>query len=201
MHQISEREEAIMAKDDDNTQVFQDTTSEDVQLERFGYEQGMIWWLLYIASSSLQNNMLITFPAQNSNDHLVLLACSVLVSASLRRQYNNHWQLLQLLIPFLTACSWTALSGVFIVGVTAGGPPVMVYSFIGVSLLTLAVVIPMAEMCSMYPVAGGQYSWVAVLAPPKIARGLSYVAGWFMVVGICYTFPPLLLPLIRLIVN
>lgn len=59
----------------------------------------------------------------------------------------------------------------------------MVFSFIGVSILTLAVAIPMAEMCSMYPVAGGQYSWVAALAPPRIARGLSYVTGWFMIIG------------------
>lgn len=59
----------------------------------------------------------------------------------------------------------------------------MIYSFIAVSLLTLAVAIPFAEMCSMYPVAGGQYSWVAALAPPKFARGLSYIAGWFMLIG------------------
>lgn len=85
---------------------------------------------------------------------------------------------------FSVVTSWTALSGVFIVGVTSGGPPVMVFSFLGVSLLTLAVAIPMAEMCSMYPVAGGQYSWVAALAPPKIARGLSYVTGWFMLIGL-----------------
>ncbi|KAI9925518.1 hypothetical protein ASPWEDRAFT_543025 [Aspergillus wentii DTO 134E9] len=85
---------------------------------------------------------------------------------------------------FSIVTSWTALSGVFIVGVTSGGPPVMVFSFIAVSLLTLAVAIPMAEMCSMYPVAGGQYSWVAALAPPKIARGLSYISGWFMLIGI-----------------
>ncbi|GES61719.1 GABA permease [Aspergillus terreus] len=85
---------------------------------------------------------------------------------------------------FSVVTSWTALSGVFIVGVTSGGPPVMVFSFIGVSLLTLAVAIPMAEMCSMYPVAGGQYSWVAALAPPSIARGFSYVSGWFMIIGV-----------------
>lgn len=59
----------------------------------------------------------------------------------------------------------------------------MVYSFIGVSLLSFAVAIPMAEMCSMFPVAGGQYSWVAALAPPSIARGFSYISGWFMLIG------------------
>lgn len=60
----------------------------------------------------------------------------------------------------------------------------MVFSFLAVSFLTLAVAIPMAEMCSMYPVAGGQYSWVAALAPSSIARGLSYVSGWFMIIGV-----------------
>lgn len=59
----------------------------------------------------------------------------------------------------------------------------MVFSFLAISVVTLAVAVPMAEMCSMYPVAGGQYSWVAVLAPPSIARGLSYVSGWFMLIG------------------
>ncbi|KAH8705517.1 putative GABA permease [Talaromyces proteolyticus] len=85
---------------------------------------------------------------------------------------------------FSIVTSWTALSGVFIIGVQSGGPPVMVYSFIGVCFLTLIVGVAMAEMCSMYPVAGGQYSWVAALAPPKISRGLSYVTGWFMLIGI-----------------
>ncbi|KAJ5819960.1 hypothetical protein N7474_005551 [Penicillium riverlandense] len=128
-----------MSKDDEKTQVFQGTSSEDVRLERLGYEQ------------------------------------------ELKRSFS----LLSMIgFSFSVVTSWTALSGVFIVGVTSGGPPVMVFSFIGVSLLTLAVAIPMAEMCSMYPVAGGQYSWVAALAPPKIARGLSYVTGWFMNIGI-----------------
>lgn len=83
---------------------------------------------------------------------------------------------------------WTALCGVFIVGITSGGPPVMVFSFLGVSIVTMAVAIPMAEMCSMYPVAGGQYSWVAALAPPSISRGLSYVNGWFMLIGMEFVF-------------
>jgi amino acid transporter len=35
-----------------------------------------------------------------------------------------------------------------------------------------------------YPVAGGQYSWVAILAPSSVARPFSYVCGWFMLIGI-----------------
>jgi len=85
---------------------------------------------------------------------------------------------------FSIVTCWSALSGVLIIGAESGGPPVMVWSWIGVSIVSLAVAYSMAEMCSAYPVAGGQYSWVAILAPPKLARGLSYVCGWFMLIGI-----------------
>ena len=84
---------------------------------------------------------------------------------------------------FSIVTSWTALGGVLIVGFESGGPPVMIYSWIGIFIVTLAVAYSMAEMCSAYPVAGGQYSWVAVLTPPSIARGMSWVTGWFMITG------------------
>lgn len=64
--------------------------------------------------------------------------------------------------------SWTALGGVLITGISAGGPAVMIYSWLAICLLSLAVAYSMAEICSALPVAGGQYSWVAVLAPPQV---------------------------------
>ncbi|OJD32257.1 gaba permease [Diplodia corticola] len=85
---------------------------------------------------------------------------------------------------FSIVTCWTALSGVLIVGVESGGPPVMIWSWVGVCAVSLAVAYSMAEMCSAYPVAGGQYSWVFILAPKRWARGLSYVCGWFMLIGI-----------------
>ncbi|EAA64822.1 hypothetical protein AN1702.2 [Aspergillus nidulans FGSC A4] len=57
---------------------------------------------------------------------------------------------------FSIVTCWTALSGVFIIGVKAGGPPVMVFGWIGVCVVTLTVALSMAEMCSRWPVAGGQ---------------------------------------------
>ncbi|KAF2724583.1 amino acid transporter [Polychaeton citri CBS 116435] len=85
---------------------------------------------------------------------------------------------------FSIVSSWTALGGVLTIGIASGGPPVMVWSWLGVCALTLCVTYSFAEMCSAYPVAGGQYSWVAFYAPPKYARPLSFVTGWFMCIGI-----------------
>ena len=87
---------------------------------------------------------------------------------------------------FSIVSSWSALGGVLIIGVQSGGPPVMIYSWVGICVFTLAVAYSIAEICSAYPLAGGQYSWVAVLAPPSIARGMSYVTGWFLITGMIW---------------
>lgn len=60
----------------------------------------------------------------------------------------------------------------------------MIWSWLGIGVCSLAVAYSMAEMCSTYPCAGGQYSWVALLAPRSVARGFSYICGWFMLIGI-----------------
>lgn len=59
----------------------------------------------------------------------------------------------------------------------------MLFGWLGVCVITFAVALSMAEWCSRWPVAGGQYSWVFLLAPPKIAREMSYITGWFMLMG------------------
>ncbi|KAL1311577.1 hypothetical protein AAFC00_001694 [Neodothiora populina] len=101
--------------------------------------------------------------------------------AELKRSFN----LLSMIgFCFSIVTCWSALSGVLIIGAESGGPPVMVWSWLGVCAFSLAVAYSMAEMCSAYPVAGGQYSWAAILAPRKWARGFSYVCGWFMLTGI-----------------
>ena len=110
---------------------------------------------------------------------------TVLESLGYQQQLKRSFGLFGMIgFSFGIVTSWSALGGVLIVGVQSGGPPVMIYSWIGISIFSLAVAYSMAEMCSAYPLAGGQYSWVAVLAPPKIARGMSWVTGWFMIIGI-----------------
>ena len=109
---------------------------------------------------------------------------TVLEKLGYQQELKRSFGLLGMIgFSFSIVTSWTALGGVLIVGVESGGPPVMIYSWIGISVVTLAVAYSMAEICSAYPVAGGQYSWVAVLAPPRVARGMSWITGWFMITG------------------
>ncbi|CZR59452.1 probable GABA permease [Phialocephala subalpina] len=49
-----------------------------------------------------------------------------------------------------------------------------IWNFIGFSFVVLS----LAEMSSMAPIAGGQYHWVSEFAPPKYQKFLSYVTGW-----------------------
>ncbi|KAF1915841.1 GABA permease [Ampelomyces quisqualis] len=120
----------------------------------------------------------IELRSSNSDDE-------ILVQLGYTQELKRSFGLLGMVgFSFSIVTSWTALSGVLIIGVESGGPPVMVWGWLGVCLVTLAVAYSMAEMCSAYPVAGGQYSWVAILAPSRVARPLSYVCGWFMLIGI-----------------
>ncbi|KAJ5968029.1 hypothetical protein N7501_004277 [Penicillium viridicatum] len=100
------------------------------------------------------------------------------------QEFKRSFGLLDMVgFSFSIVTCWTALSGVFIIGIQAGGPPVMIFGWIGVCVFTMFIALAMAEMCSRWPVAGGQYSWVAMLAPPRISRQLSYITGWFMLTG------------------
>lgn len=112
---------------------------------------------------------------------------TVLENLGYQQELKRSFGLLGMVgFSFSIVTSWTALGSVLIIGVESGGPPVMIWSWIGISICALAVAYSLAEICSAYPVAGGQYSWVALLAPPKIARGMSWVTGWFMITGQCF---------------
>ncbi|KAF2114091.1 GABA permease [Lophiotrema nucula] len=110
---------------------------------------------------------------------------AVLEQLGYTQEFKRSFGLLGMVgFSFSIVTCWTALSGVLIIGVESGGPPIMIWGWVAVCICALAVAYSMAEMCSAYPVAGGQYSWVAILAPAKWARVFSYVCGWFMLIGI-----------------
>lgn len=86
-------------------------------------------------------------------------------------------------LAFSNVTCWTTLAGSLVFSIQAGGPPVIVYSWIFVCVFSLAIAYSFAEISSAFPTAGGQYSWTHCLSPPKHARVTSYICGWLLVIA------------------
>lgn len=88
------------------------------------------------------------------------------------------------------------------IGMVEGGPVALVYGYIVAFLGTMVTVLSLAEIASMYPTSGmcgngdapislygliiclgGQYHWVAELAPKPYKASFSFIAGWITVAG------------------
>ncbi|OBT54375.1 hypothetical protein VE04_04560 [Pseudogymnoascus sp. 24MN13] len=65
----------------------------------------------------------------------------------------------------------------------AGGSGGAIYAFIFGWVGTCASFMVLAELASMAPTSGGQYHWAAMLAPPKHMKFISFITGWFTVLG------------------
>ncbi|MDE3130904.1 MAG: amino acid permease [Acidobacteriota bacterium] len=68
-------------------------------------------------------------------------------------------------------------------GMNTGGPVDINIGWPVVGLMVLVVGLCMAEICSVYPTAGGLYFWSAKLAPEKSRAAWSWMVGWFDVMG------------------
>ncbi|KAL2037449.1 hypothetical protein N7G274_009729 [Stereocaulon virgatum] len=68
-------------------------------------------------------------------------------------------------------------------GVLVGGPAGVIWDFLIVWTGTCSTFATIAELASMAPTAGGQYHWVAMLAPYSVRNFLAYVTAWVTVAG------------------
>ena len=79
--------------------------------------------------------------------------------------------------------TWEAITVLFAQGLQNGGPAGVIYSFLIVWAGNMSVFSTMSELVSMAPTAGGQYHWVAMMAPRSFSKFLSYLTGWLTVAG------------------
>ncbi|KAJ6087084.1 hypothetical protein N7467_005998 [Penicillium canescens] len=79
--------------------------------------------------------------------------------------------------------TWERMLGTFLNPVTNGGPGGAVYAFIFAWVGTISISVVLSELSSMAPTAGGQYHWAAMLAPVNFQKFLSYITGWFAIIG------------------
>ncbi|OJA19383.1 hypothetical protein AZE42_08275 [Rhizopogon vesiculosus] len=66
----------------------------------------------------------------------------------------------------------------------AGGPVVIIWGWILVSVLTQTLALSLAEICSKYPTSAGAYYWCYRLASPRTRVLASWINGWLTVVGV-----------------
>ncbi|RMZ90307.1 hypothetical protein DV736_g2444, partial [Chaetothyriales sp. CBS 134916] len=74
--------------------------------------------------------------------------------------------------------TWETVLALFSQGFDNGGPAGLIYGFIIAWSSTLSVYTVISELASLAPIAGGQYYWVYMLAPPKWKVFSSYIIGW-----------------------
>lgn len=79
--------------------------------------------------------------------------------------------------------TWEGTGALFLAGLQNGGPAGVIYSFLIVWLGNLSLFSTLSELVSMAPTSGGQYHWVAMLAPRSCAKFLSYITGWITATG------------------
>ncbi|KAG2068359.1 amino acid transporter [Suillus decipiens] len=93
-----------------------------------------------------------------------------------KQEMTRSRGLVQILFTFgLVAPIATSLVG--------GGPAVIIWGWILVSVLTQTLAFSLAEICSKYPTSAGTYYWCYRLASPRTRLLASWINGWLTVAG------------------
>lgn len=75
------------------------------------------------------------------------------------------------------------LSTTLFYSLTNGQAVTVIWGWVLLSLISICIAASLAEICSVYPTAGGVYYWAALLSNPKWAPIASWVTGWLTLVG------------------
>jgi amino acid transporter len=69
------------------------------------------------------------------------------------------------------------------ISLTDGQSVTVLYGWIFVSIISLSIAASLAEICAVYPTAGGVYYWSAMLSTKEWAPIVSWITGWLTLVG------------------
>lgn len=101
-------------------------------------------------------------------------------SQSFDRNFSR-WTMLGLAFAILN--SWTALAASLSLALPSGGPVAIIWGLVTAGICNLSLAASLAELLSAWPTAGGQYHWVATIAPTSLKIPLSWVTGWINMSG------------------
>lgn len=110
------------------------------------------------------------------------------VDSSARGELKRTFSVWSVLgIGFGLTNSWFGISASLVTGIQSGGPLMIVYGIIIISLISYCIGITLSELSSAIPSAGGQYVWTRVLAPRKYSSFLAYICGSLAWAGSLFT--------------
>lgn len=64
-----------------------------------------------------------------------------------------------------------------------GGPTNIIWGWVAVCFIMIAVAASLGEITSVYPTAGGVYYQTFMVSPPKYRRVLAWICGWAYLLG------------------
>ncbi|KAL1581643.1 hypothetical protein WHR41_09484, partial [Cladosporium halotolerans] len=77
--------------------------------------------------------------------------------------------------------AWAYMSMTF--SLRNGGTAGTIWMFVVAEIFMFFVVMSMSEMAGIAPTAGGQYHWVSEFAPRRYQKFMSYMTGWYALLG------------------
>ena len=75
------------------------------------------------------------------------------------------------------------LSTTLYITLTDGQSVSIIWGWVFVTLISIAIAASLAEICAVYPTAGGVYYWSAMLSTKEWAPMMSFIDGWLTLVG------------------
>jgi amino acid transporter len=75
------------------------------------------------------------------------------------------------------------ISTTMYISLTDGQSVTVLWGWVLVSLISLSIAASLAEICAVYPTAGGVYYWSAMLSTREWAPTASWITGWLTLVG------------------
>jgi len=108
----------------------------------------------------------------------------VLLRFGKKQQFKRNFGMISIIgLTSTLMITWEGVLAVFQGGLTNGGPTGLLTGFIFAWVGNMLQGLVMGELGSMIPLSGGQYNWVAVLAPRSSRKFLSYMTGWVTLIA------------------
>ncbi|KAL6161231.1 hypothetical protein ACJQWK_08203 [Exserohilum turcicum] len=79
--------------------------------------------------------------------------------------------------------TWEGILQVSTPSLLNGGPAGVFWGYLLIWIGSISIYTVLSELSSMAPTAGGQYHWVAMLAPRSYSKFLSFITGWVTLIG------------------